>query len=143
MAKIRSAKEIAEKWGRVTPGRAPDYEYGVKNPKADWEAGALKAKDAWSEGVTSAVQEDRFAKGVKKATTAKWQKRAIEKGVPRWPQGVRLGLPDYEAGFTPFAEEIARIELPPRFPKGDPRNLERVAAIATALHQLKRKIKGI
>ena len=40
-------------------------------------------------------------------------------------------------GFQPYADTIRSTTLPPRFPKGDPRNLERTKAIATALFNKK------
>lgn len=140
MAKIRSIDKISEKWARVTPQRAADYEDGVKNPKEDWETATKKAKDAYAQGVQEAITEDRFAKGVSKAGTIKWQRKAVEVGVRRWPEGVRIAQPDYETGFAPYRDVIEKTELPPRFPKGDPRNIDRVLAIAKALHE--KKIRG-
>ena len=140
MPAIRSAREIAEKWARVTPGRAPDYEAGVKNPKKDWETQTLKAADAYREGVQAAISEGRFEKGVRKAGTSKWQTKAVKLGVPRWGPGVAAAKDAYEKGFAPYRDIIERIELPPRRPKGDPGNIDRVRVIAMALHEA--KVKG-
>ena len=142
MAKIRSTKEIAEKWARVAPTRATDYENGIKKPLRDWEANAVAAESAWEEGVSKAVSEKRFAKGVAKAGTEKWQRRTLAKGPRRWSEGISVAQPDYEAGFAPFRDVIEATELPPRYPKGDPRNIDRVAAIARALHEKKLELLG-
>lgn len=137
MAEIRAVSEIAEKWARVTPQRSEDYEQGVRNPKEDWASKTAGAADNWKQGVQQAAQDGRFTKGVQAAGTSKWQDRTIAKGVQRWGPGVQLGQGDYETGFAPFAAVIARTQLPPRFPKGDPRNIERVRVIATALRNAK------
>jgi hypothetical protein len=50
---------------------------------------------------------------------------------------VQIAKDDYAKGFGPYANVIAATTLPPRYPKGDPRNIERVSAIAQALHQEK------
>jgi len=39
----------------------------------------------------------------------------------------------FEAGFKPYHEAIARVDLGPRFPKRDFRNLERVKRIVDAM----------
>lgn len=140
MPAIRPAREIAEKWRRVVPGRTEDYRRGVEAPKQDWETAAKAAEDRYREGVTAAAAEGRFSAGVSKAGTAKWKKRATELGPRRWSEGVTVAAPDYERGFAPYRDVIERTELPPRYPKGDPRNIERVAKIAAALHE--QKVRG-
>jgi len=46
---------------------------------------------------------------------------------------VFIAGPDYEKGFARFHAAIERVDLGPRFPKRDPRNLERVKRIVDAL----------
>jgi len=137
MAKIRSVEEIAEKYGRVTPARSADYAEGIKAPKKDWKTETMNAEDAWEGGVTAAIGGKRFGKGVSKAGTEKWQRKALEVGPSRWGPGVVAAKDDYKSGFAPYQAVISGISLPPRGPKGDPRNIERVTAIATALHAKK------
>jgi len=140
MPKIRSLAEIQEKWVRVTPGRQADYEAGVKSPKEDWATQAAAAEDRYVEGVTQAAQEGRYGRGIKKAGTEKWQRKAVEVGVARWGPGVRAAASDYAEGFAPYREVIERTTLPPRFPAGDPRNYERVQVLGQALHE--KKVRG-
>lgn len=137
MPAIRTASAIAGKWARVTPGRTADYESGVKSPKKDWATEAAGAEAAYEEGITQAIGRKAFGKGVKDAGTGKWQRKASEVGVPRWGPGVRAAQTDYEKGFAPFRDVIERTDIGPRFPKGDPRNIDRVAKIAAALHAAK------
>ena len=137
MAAIRPIDTITEKFITVTPGRATQYKQGVENPLRDWEQNAIAAEETYKRGVTEAANKGMYGKGVKKAGTRKWQKGASQKGPTRFSEGVMLSKDAYKAGFAPYAEEIARTELPPRGPKGDPANIQRVAVIAKALRARK------
>jgi len=137
MAEIKSLSAIKDKWTRVTPGRTTDYKLGIENPKRDWAATTVAAEANYALGVTQAQGKGLFKKGVERAGTKKWQKAALLKGPGRFAEGVTLAGNDYEAGFKPYHDVISRTELPPRFPKRDPRNLERVRKIVTALIEAK------
>jgi len=137
MALIRSVSKIAEKWATVTPGRSAQYRSGVENPMRDWAGETAAAEDSYDAGVQAAMGRKAFGKGVRKAGSEKWKRKAVDVGVSRWGPGVSVARPDYEAGFAPYADAIAAVKLPPRGAKGDPRNLERVSAIANALHAKK------
>jgi len=133
VASIRAMDMISRKWARVAGSSGPSYEEGVTAPLRDYAANASAANDAWKGGVTAAVQGDRFATGVRRVGTAKWQRNAVAKGPARFSQGVAIAQPDYEAGFTPYREAIQAAQLPPRGPRRSPQNLQRVQAIVTAV----------
>lgn len=133
MAEIKSLAAIKDKWTRVTPGRTEDYKLGIQNPKRDWAEEALAAKDNYKAGVDAAHAKGLFAKGVAKAGTAKWKDKALKKGPGRFAEGVYIAGPDYEKGFAPFHAAIEKVDLGPRFPRRDPRNLERVKKVVDAL----------
>lgn len=137
MAAIRSASDISKKWAEVTPGRANQYEQGVRNPVRDYAANAQAGNEAWKSGTQAAIARDGFKKGVAKAGTAKWQDRAIKLGPSRFGPGVQAAQGDYESGFAPYREAIAGVALPPRGPRRSPQNLQRVNAMVTALSQRK------
>ena len=137
---IKSMSEIRDKWTRVTPGRREDYVLGIKNPKRDWEAETVAAEENWGQGVEAARSLGLFGKGVKKAGTEKWQKKALSVGPGRFAEGVYIAGPDYEKGFAPYREVIAATDLGPRFPRRDPRNLDRVKRVVDAL--VAQKLKG-
>ncbi|KKK95196.1 hypothetical protein LCGC14_2675240 [marine sediment metagenome] len=132
MVEIKSLSAIAEKWQRVTPGRTEDYKIGI-NPKRDWETETLESRDNWKAGVDAAFAKGLFSKGVTKAGTKKWQKKALEKGPGRFAEGVIYAGPDFESGFKRFHAAIAAVDLGPRYPRRDPRNLNRVKLIVNAL----------
>ena len=134
---IKSLDKIAKKWQTVTPGRASEYQDGITSPRRSWEQATSAAAAAQAEGVQAAIANGSFEKGVAKAGDAKWKRGALEKGVRRWPEGVRLGGEEYRAGFAPYHSAIQAVSLPPKGPKGDPRNYDRVRAIGEALHSTK------
>lgn len=133
MAEIKSLSAIREKWSRVTPGRTEDYRLGVQNPKRDWADETLAATDNYKLGVDAAHAKGLFAKGVAKAGSAKWKDKALKKGPARFSEGVMIGASDYEKGFAPYREAIQAVDLGPRFPKRDPRNIDRVKRVVDAL----------
>jgi len=133
MAEIKSLSAIGEKWSRVTPMRVEDYKLGIQSPKRDWAEETKAAKDNWKSGIDAAAAKNLFVKGVEKAGTGKWKEKALRKGPTRFSEGVYIARPDYEKGFAPYREAIAAVDLGPRFPKRDPRNLNRVKAVVDAL----------
>jgi len=142
MVKVKKIDEIAKKWAEVTPGRAPYYEAGIRNPREDWGSRTADAEPAYIQGVQEAISQKRFSAGVRKAGTPKWQRKSLEVGVRRWPEGVRAAQDDYRKNFGPFVDTISALVLPERKAKGDPSNIERVRKIADALHKKKLELLG-
>ena len=140
MARIKDLQKIKDKWGRVTPQRTQDYEEGIRDPRLDWATAAKAAEDRYKEGVTKAAQRGAYGKGVAAAGSSRWQERSLSVGPGRFAEGVAQSVDRYADGFAPFAQVIASTNLPPRFPKGDIRNLERVKVIAQALRKKKEEL---
>lgn len=128
---------IASKWSTRAQAAGPDYTAGVKSTTKDWAALTASAADSWGAGVSQAVSDGRFAKGVTAAGTPKWQAAASSKGAQRYPQGVASGQSSYSNGFSPFLQTIQNLNLPPRSPRGSPNNIQRVSTIDAALHAKK------
>jgi len=110
-----------------------DYKLGIKNPKRDWEQETLAAEANWKAGLDAAAAKGLFPKGVSRAGTKKWQEKALDLGPGRFSEGVYKAGPDYERGYAPYREAISRLVMPPKFPRRDPRNIERVRAVVTAM----------
>lgn len=138
MPMVKSAREIAEKFTRVTPGRQDDFTSGVKDPAVDWATAARGAKASFEAGIQDALARDAFSKGVEGAGTDKWRRKVVEVGVGRWGAGVRAAGSDFQTAMEPVVEVIQRTTLPARAPRGDPRNIDRAAAMARALAELRR-----
>jgi hypothetical protein len=137
MPPIKAITDIGEKWARVAPTRQDDYLKGVQAPRVPWEAAATAANPAFEAGVQAAITAKRFPAGVRAAGNAKWQRKAAELGPARFATGTQAARPDYEKGFGPFRQVIESTTLPPRRPKGDPGNIERVRTMAAALRAAK------
>ena len=135
--KCPTAVEIAAKWARVTPERTADYEAGVRNPSKNWQTETLAAESNYAAGVQAAITRKAFGKGVAKAGLSKQQGNSITKGIPRFGEGVRMGEAAMSAGMDSVVKTINSVTVPPKYPKGDPRNYERVRAIGDALHKMK------
>ncbi len=132
--KVKSAAEIAAKWGRVTPGRATDYAAETPGAAADWESKTIGAKAAFQAAVTAGNIGDMFAGGVRKAGAAKFARKVTEVGVNRFGQGVTAAVTDMQTGMDPMVATIASITPPARQPRGSAANLQRVSVYADALH---------
>jgi hypothetical protein len=134
---LRPLEKIVEKWSSRATAAASDYAAGVSAPRKDWATQAVAAKAAWQAGVTEAAGRDAYAKGVSRVGTAKWQKKAVELGTRRYPEGVGVAKDDYKTAFAPYYDALSKIDLPARGARGDPKNLERVRTIMQTLRQVK------
>lgn len=137
MPKIRSLAKITDKYGRVTPGKGRELEAGLRDPKKIWVDETLAAEDAYEGGVTAAIANKSFGKGVSAAGQAAYIDPALKLGVGRYRAGVEFGIPKYGKKFAPFRDVIEATTLPPRGPVGDPGNIDRVRVMAAALHEAK------
>ncbi|MBA7575414.1 hypothetical protein ES708_17243 [subsurface metagenome] len=135
MIKVKSVTEVRDKWLDVTPGRASYYEKEASVAGADWEKGAADASGAFKAAISAANIEALFKGGIKRAGGAKYERKVKDVGVARFSQGVSAAGPDFEAGVSPFLDEIAKITLTARQPRGSEANYARVRDIGVALHK--------
>lgn len=141
MAEIKPIGEISKKWAEVTPGRSTYYKEGTER-STSWEDNTADAESRYEGGISESIGRKAFGKGVRKAGLSGWKEGVAKKGVSRWGPGVRMAEDKYREGFGPYADEIRSVTPPPRYAKGDPRNLERVAAYANALREKKIELLG-
>jgi len=140
MAGIKSLDASARKFTQNASQAGGAYSEGVANPKRDWAQSTKAAESSYEQGVQGAIQKKSFGKGVSKAGSAKWQKGATEKGSSRFAAGVGMAGDAYVKGFSPYHQAIASAQLPARFAKRDPRNIERVKAVVKVMSDTKEKI---
>lgn len=134
---VKSADAAAKKWAARAGAAGGDYANGVQSTQKDWAGATSASAGAWATGVQTAAASGAFAKGVNAAGTNKWKAKASGVGAQRYPQGVAAAQPFYQSGIGPVLQTLSAITLPPRGPKGDPGNLQRVAVIDAALRKLK------
>lgn len=137
MAAIKSTREIAQKFIKVTPERTQEYADGVAKPKKDWAQSTEAAESSYEDGVKKAMEKKKFGKGIRNAGNEKYQDGVRKKGATRWGPGVSLSEDAYAKGFAPFRDTIESVQLPQRYAKRDPRNMKRVEAVVLALSRKK------
>ena len=135
--KLKPIADIATKWVRRASAAGPDWESGIRAPKEDWGTATRNAEPAFEAGVQNAVSRKAFGKGVTKAGSEKWSRKALAVGPARYAPGINAGQTDFSTEFAPFRDALERVVLPARGMRGDPANVERVRTIATALHSQK------
>ncbi len=133
MVAVKPLDQIADKFVARASAAATDYDAGVRAPKEDWQKNTAAAEPNYAAGVQQAIAQKRFGKGVARAGTAKWQRKAIDVGVGRYPAGVAAAKEDYQTGFAPYHGVLSRIVLPKKGPRGSAQNYNRVKAIGDAL----------
>lgn len=137
MAAIKQLEQSATRWSRRAAAAAGDYQAGVQQPRRDWATAASEANAIYQAAVTQAASQGRYAAGVKKVGSQKWQQAAMQKGPGRFAEGVGIATDEWQRGFSPYHQALSALSLPARGPKGSPQNIQRVAAVATALNQLR------
>lgn len=134
---VKDASQASQKYVQRAQAAAPDYAKGVQGAGAAWQSNSVAANDAYVTGVTQAANAGRYQKGVTAAGGSKYESRASTVGAQRFPQGVAAAGPDWSSKTAPYLQTIAALTLPPRRPKGDPGNLQRVQMITEALRKKK------
>jgi len=135
MPKVRSGS--GQRWVGRASIASDEYKSGIQNPRGDWATNAAAAADNQALGAQQAIADKRYEKGIQKAGTARWREKSLQKGAQRFVQGVQGSQGDYERGVKPYLDVIESTTLPPKYPKGDPRNLARVEALNKALRAKK------
>lgn len=137
MPKVPDIGRVAEKWNRNAGAATPSYIDGVQNPRADWKTATTAGAANYAAATTKAIQEKRFEKGVSRSSTDKQIQNSVQKGSQRYGEGIALAGPDYAEGMAPVLAVIEATALPPKKPKGDAANIQRVAVLAAAQHAAK------
>jgi len=127
--------QIVTKWVEEAPKRAPYYERKTPAAGDKWESNAVAAAGTYKTAVTAVDIDKRFKGGIKRVGSEKFVRKVKAVGVARYGPGIEAAKDDFSSGFAPFAEELARIEIPERKPRGDPANYARVKAIGDPLHK--------
>ena len=132
---VPTLADITTKWAEETPKRATYYQKETPAAAERQNANAIAAASIFKAAVTAPDIDKRFVGGLKKAGPAKFRRKVEAVGVARFGPGVVAAKDDYNAGFAPYREELAAIDVPDRKPRGDPANYRRVEVIGTALNK--------
>ncbi|HEY6240161.1 MAG TPA: hypothetical protein VIW78_04925 [Burkholderiales bacterium] len=129
--------KVSKKWANRSAGASGDYSDGVQSTAKDWQGSAVAGGQNYRTAVTAAAAAGRFEKGVARVGTAKWRSNTLSKGPGRYSQGVQVAEGDFSTAMAPVLQTIGSIDLPARLPTGSDGNIQRVAAIAKGLRQMK------
>jgi hypothetical protein len=132
---VKDISAIAKKFVARAGVAAGDYTAGVNGTTKDQAALAIAAKDSWAAGVQAAVQNGSYVRGLTKSGTAKWKANAAGIGASRYAPGVANAQQAYVTGFGPYLTVLQNLTLSQRYPRGDPRNTQRVIDVNTALNK--------
>jgi len=132
---VKPTTDVVTKWVEETPKRSTYYEKYTPAAADRWFANATAASTTYKAAVQAADIDKRFSGGLKKAGASKFVRKVTSVGVGRFGPGVSAAKDDYDAGVKPYLEELAKIEVPARKPRGDPGNYARVSTIGDALHK--------
>jgi len=134
---VKDLNRISLKWTRQSAAAQPEYEFGVQNPKRSWAKSTADAEGAYQGWSAKSNLRETFWKRCEESWRCEMAENTLEKGPARWTQGIQLSEDSYQTGFAPYRETLKSLTLPPRGPKGDPANINRVALVAKALHEKK------
>lgn len=137
MPRVPDIGRVAAKWAQNAGNAQGAYSDGVQNPKEDWQRATIAAAENYKAGTQKAITENRFTKGVQRVSTDEQIQASVQKGTARYGQGIALAGPAFAEGMEPVLQVIASTVLPPKKPKGDPSNIQRVGALAAAQHAAK------
>ena len=134
---MKDTAAIARKFVQRAGAAGGEYSAGVVGKGAKWATNTAAGGDNYEQGVQAAIGRKAFQRGVSAAGPAKFEQRASTTGATRYPQGVAGAEAAFASGFEKYANVLKGVSLPPRAPKGSPQNIQRVAAVADALHRAK------
>lgn len=128
---------VCNRWQSHTSGASEEYKKGVQNPRRPWGKCACEAADRYKKGVDRAHSRGAFRRGVKKRGRAGYLTRTLLKGPTRFADGVMGAGDAYARGYKPYHAAFPSIHLQKRFPRGDPRNIQRCRTVCTAMGRVK------
>lgn len=140
MAAIKPLADSSAKWSRRAGEAVTDFVNGVRNPRRSWKGAAREAGDNYKASVVAAANEGRYVRGVERSSDESWAQMSEAKGQTRYPEGVSLGQGDWEKGFSPYQEAIARLVLEKRGTRSSQANYGRSAAVGRALSAVRMRM---
>lgn len=127
---------LAKKFVTRAMNAAPDYKAGVAGKGGEWETRTKEAEGAYEQGVTEALGQKRWAKGVQ-GSGAKYQQNAETLGATRYGPGVQNAEQAWVRGVQPALDVLKGLQLPAPGPRRSQQNQNRATAVMTALGALK------
>lgn len=132
--KVKPVALAADKWDDNAARSAEQFAREAEASADLWQKNTLAAEQNFHKAITAAGISQRFAGGIRRAGAAKFARKIRDVARDRFAGGIHAAKQDYSERVTPFLDEIARLTLSPRAPRGDPANYRRVEEVGKALN---------
>ena len=140
----RSLQDTVAKWQQNAAGAQERYASGIASTQVDVVARAIAQAPAAAANYAAAVTSGRWARALTASGgTANWKAQS-QKKAGNYGTGIAAGADKFSAAMGKLLPAIEQIvgSLPARQPGNVGANLQRVAALANALHAQKGNFKG-
>lgn len=110
MPKNLNAADITAKWAANTKNATKAYEAGIQAvDSSPMEAAAAKT-DKYLQGVQDAVNNGKYAAGLRAVSLQDWKQQAITKGARRISDGVTAATPKFQSSMSQILPQIQQIQ---------------------------------
>lgn len=136
---MKSANESVAKWQNRTAAASQDYSDGAASTDKDQAARAIAAKEVYKTALTESFGRDAYSKGLQRSGKGGWLRGVQEKGAQNFSTGVgsNTAREKYTTNSGKYDGARKAAEGLPRGARGNPANLQRVAAVANAQRAIK------
>jgi len=137
---VKPASSLAEKYSSRAANATPEFLSGVANSPKDQAALAVAQRSNMFAALADTKTQDRWARNLLKAGTAKFKAKVALVGDSRYRSGIAAAKELWAANIQPFFDTLGSLSLGKKMPKGDPSNSGRSTQVQQALHA--KKIAG-
>ena len=140
MVETKDPSLAAKRWADSISFVPTRYAEGVNSAKP-WQSAALAAEGRYQAALQESFSRNARSAGISRTNDSEWKQRAINKGSRNIQTGMNEGKAKQASAIAKVISVIRGVSLPER--TLDPNaNIERVRAIANALHAQKGNLKG-
>lgn len=126
MAKGISVQEAASRLAEAGIRLSDRYARGASGKGSKWAAGAAKAGTNYQEGISRALAEKKFEKGVSEAGPTAYDQGVQTKGINNWGSGMQVAGDKYARKTQKFAALWNQPLPTPRGARRSAANLKRM-----------------
>jgi len=142
MPAIKDITSSAQKWSRNASAAATEFAANAQAAADKWGVATRASGGNFRQAISAGNIQAKFERGVAKAIQlGRFAKKLAAVGSGRYSEGVGTAQSDWAQGFEPYHSALQTVTLPPRAPRGDARNYERVKAIGQTLNA--KRISGL
>ena len=140
MVKIKSEAEIKKNYEDSTALVPSRFEAGVRT--ANWQGEAIAGQALYEEQMRRDEILKRRAAGINKVSDEAWRSATIEKGKGVIGARMKAASGKQVAGFRPYREALASLDLPPRTSDGMQNLINRGGAVVQKMIDTKAAQSG-